>query len=193
MLSRAAFALASSTCSVNALLITTRKSRYWLENFNSAKIQLHSHLCDFAGGQDRRILLWNPFSKKSLATLTGHTSSVVSIVVNDNDNQIISLGADKQVKVIAVDRGRWEAGVAMMKHVCRQRFSNQHSLGYRHRQTTAVQQWELAFLYVWKTHLYKCLALPVVQHSCVSCGIQYGLKQQGWVRSFKFCFGLYKG
>lgn len=81
----------------------------------------------------------------------------------------------------------------MMKHVCRQRFSNQHSLGYRHRQTTAVQQWELAFLYVWKTHLYKCLALPVVQHSCVSCGIQYGLKQQGWVRSFKFCFGLYKG
>ncbi len=46
-------------------------------------------------------MLWNPFSKKSLATLTGHTSSVMSIIVNDNDYQIISLGADKQVKVRA--------------------------------------------------------------------------------------------
>jgi len=44
-------------------------------------------------------MLWNPFSKKSLATLSGHTSSVMSIVVNDSDYQIISLGADKQVKV----------------------------------------------------------------------------------------------
>lgn len=51
------------------------------------------------GGQDRRIMLWNPFSQKPLATMQGHTSSVMSIVVNDDNNQIISLAADKQIKV----------------------------------------------------------------------------------------------
>eukprot|EP00983_Pelagomonas_calceolata_P012650 405149-Pelagomonas_calceolata.AAC.3 len=68
-------------------------------DFLGQGLSLAANTCSQSRGQDRRIMLWNPFSKKSLATLTGHTSSVMSIVVNDNDFQIISLGADKQVKV----------------------------------------------------------------------------------------------
>ncbi|MEW5310065.1 MAG: hypothetical protein WDW38_001897 [Sanguina aurantia] len=49
--------------------------------------------------QDRRIMLWNPFSQKPLAILTGHTTSVTDVIVNDRDNQIISLAADKTMKV----------------------------------------------------------------------------------------------
>eukprot|EP00798_Chlamydomonas_sp_ICE-L_P018383 gene18383-24853_t len=52
-----------------------------------------------SGGQDRRIILWNPFSQKPLATLLGHAGSVMKVVVNDRDNHIISLGADKVVKM----------------------------------------------------------------------------------------------
>lgn len=45
------------------------------------------------------MFLWNPFSQKPLAQLLGHSSSVQQVMVNDRDNQIISLGSDKVVKV----------------------------------------------------------------------------------------------
>jgi WD40 repeat protein len=52
-----------------------------------------------SGAQDRKIILWNPFSQRPLAQLTGHATSVQQVLVNDKDNQIISLGSDKTVKV----------------------------------------------------------------------------------------------
>jgi WD repeat-containing protein 49 len=50
-------------------------------------------------GQERYVHLWNPYMKKPMATLLGHASPVVQVVVNDAQNQIISLGSDKTLKV----------------------------------------------------------------------------------------------
>ena len=41
-----------------------------------------------SGGQDRKIILWNPFSQKPLAQLNGHPTSVQQVLVNDKDNQV---------------------------------------------------------------------------------------------------------
>ena len=49
-------------------------------------------------GMDRNVLLWNPFSVKSVGQLQGHTTSVVDLLVNEPDNQIITLGLDKCIK-----------------------------------------------------------------------------------------------
>ena len=37
---------------------------------------------------DRHAILWNPFSAKTLATLQGHATSILDIVVNDKDSQV---------------------------------------------------------------------------------------------------------
>ena len=52
-----------------------------------------------SGGQDRVIILWNPFSLKPLASLIGHAAPIVSVAVHDRGNQLISLSADKCIKV----------------------------------------------------------------------------------------------
>ena len=52
-----------------------------------------------SGSLDRRIVLWNPFSQKPLAVLAGHNAAVTQVLVNDRDNQIISLSTDRTVKV----------------------------------------------------------------------------------------------
>ena len=52
-----------------------------------------------SGGQDRLVILWNPFSLKPLASLIGHAAPVVSVAVHDRGNQLISLSADKCIKV----------------------------------------------------------------------------------------------
>lgn len=46
--------------------------------------------------------------------LQGHLSSVSTVLVNDRDNQIISLGADKQIKVGWCRGEAWESC-----HCCR--------------------------------------------------------------------------
>lgn len=51
------------------------------------------------GSLDRRVIMWNPFSQKPLAVLHGHNAAVSSVVVNDRDNQIISLSTDHVIKV----------------------------------------------------------------------------------------------
>ncbi|KAG2450287.1 hypothetical protein HYH02_004795 [Chlamydomonas schloesseri] len=51
------------------------------------------------GSLDRRVIMWNPFSQKPLAVLSGHNAAVTGVVVNDRDNQIISLSTDHVVKI----------------------------------------------------------------------------------------------
>jgi len=44
-------------------------------------------------------MLWNPFTGKALGQLAGHGASVLELRMNENDHQLISLAADKVVKV----------------------------------------------------------------------------------------------
>lgn len=41
-----------------------------------------------SGSQDKNIILWNPFSQKPLATLSGHNGMVHKVLVNDKNNQV---------------------------------------------------------------------------------------------------------
>lgn len=52
-----------------------------------------------SGSSDRRVLLWNPFSCRTLGALEGHTAPVVCLASNERDMQIISAAADNTVKV----------------------------------------------------------------------------------------------
>jgi WD40 repeat protein len=66
------------------------------------------------GGMDRQIRIWNPHKIASpTATLSGHTASIVDIVVNEVHGHIISLSADKVIKV-------WDS----RRHTCLQSISN---------------------------------------------------------------------
>ncbi|KAJ9527074.1 hypothetical protein QJQ45_025214, partial [Haematococcus lacustris] len=55
-----------------------------------------SYKCIASGAQDKRVMLWNPFSQRPLATLHGHAASVQSVMVVDN--QVISVSSDKMIK-----------------------------------------------------------------------------------------------
>ncbi|CAK9112051.1 WD repeat-containing protein 64, partial [Durusdinium trenchii] len=50
-------------------------------------------------GLERHIVLWSPYSRRSLASLHGHTSSVIKVVLNDDNNQLLSLSSDNTVKI----------------------------------------------------------------------------------------------
>jgi WD40 repeat protein len=52
-----------------------------------------------SGSADRKVLLWNPFSCRSLGTLDGHSAPVMCLASNERDMQIISAAADNTVKV----------------------------------------------------------------------------------------------
>ncbi|XP_030855252.1 WD repeat-containing protein on Y chromosome isoform X3 [Strongylocentrotus purpuratus] len=52
------------------------------------------------GGMDRSVRTWNPYvTTKATSVMKGHTSAVVSVVVNTQHGQIISVGKDKGIKV----------------------------------------------------------------------------------------------
>eukprot|EP00210_Caulerpa_lentillifera_P000727 g704.t1 len=53
-----------------------------------------------SGGQDRTLILWNPFSQKPLTTLLGHAAPILAITVHDTRNALISLSTDKCIKVV---------------------------------------------------------------------------------------------
>jgi WD40 repeat protein len=57
-----------------------------------------------SGSSDRRVLLWNPFSCRTLGTLEGHTAPEVCLASNERDMQIISAAANNTVKVGGVLR-----------------------------------------------------------------------------------------
>ena len=51
-------------------------------------------------GEERKISLWDPYSRKVAMTfLNGHNSAVIDLALNQDKNQLISLGTDKVVKV----------------------------------------------------------------------------------------------
>ena len=50
-------------------------------------------------GVERKIMLWNPFTGRSLGSLQGHNASVQRVIVNEDDNQLISLSTDKVLKI----------------------------------------------------------------------------------------------
>jgi WD40 repeat protein len=57
-------------------------------------------------GLDRDISLWNPYTAKTVMTLTGHPCSVKAVAFNERFSQVISLGADKVIKVWDARQGR---------------------------------------------------------------------------------------
>ncbi|KAA6426925.1 MAG: hypothetical protein FRX49_03249 [Trebouxia sp. A1-2] len=59
-----------------------------------------------SGGLDRNVMLWNPFQLHSMATLTGHAAAVTHITINERSSQIISLSADKVIKVWDIRNNR---------------------------------------------------------------------------------------
>lgn len=51
------------------------------------------------GGVERTVQLWSPFVNRPVGSLRGSNSSAIDIKINDGDFQIITLGADKTIKV----------------------------------------------------------------------------------------------
>ncbi|KAI8614723.1 WD40-repeat-containing domain protein [Chytriomyces sp. MP71] len=52
------------------------------------------------GGRDKIIRLWNPYVlSKPAGTLSGHNTAIVSLLVNHEESQLISLSEDKMIKI----------------------------------------------------------------------------------------------
>ena len=51
------------------------------------------------GGMGCNLVLWNLFTKKPIAELTGHKAAVTDILVHEKENQIISLSIDKTIAI----------------------------------------------------------------------------------------------
>jgi len=52
-----------------------------------------------SGGLDRQIIIWNPYTQKAMNFLQGHNASILDVLVNESQAQLISLSVDKVVKV----------------------------------------------------------------------------------------------
>lgn len=52
-----------------------------------------------SGGLDRQIVIWNPYTQKAMNSLQGHNASIMDVLVNEGQHQLISLSVDKVVKV----------------------------------------------------------------------------------------------
>lgn len=50
-------------------------------------------------GEERYIIMWDPFTRGALAYLYGHNTSVQDLAINEEKNHLISLGTDKIVKI----------------------------------------------------------------------------------------------
>ena len=50
-------------------------------------------------GEERHIILWEPYTLQNLAYLNGHNTSVSDLDINEDRNHLISLGTDKVVKI----------------------------------------------------------------------------------------------
>ena len=50
-------------------------------------------------GEERHIILWEPYTLQQLAYLNGHNTSVSHLDINEERNHLISLGTDKVVKI----------------------------------------------------------------------------------------------
>ncbi|KAJ5069446.1 wd40 repeat domain 95 [Anaeramoeba ignava] len=52
-----------------------------------------------SGGLERSILIWSPHINKPTMILSGHTSSIVKLIVLENENLLASLSLDKSIKL----------------------------------------------------------------------------------------------
>ena len=50
-------------------------------------------------GEERYIIMWDPFTLGILTHLNGHNTSVQDLTINEERNHLISLGTDKMVKI----------------------------------------------------------------------------------------------
>jgi len=50
-------------------------------------------------GEEREILVWNAFTMNKLSTLTGHAEPVQELAVNEDQQHLISIAADKAIKI----------------------------------------------------------------------------------------------
>lgn len=50
-------------------------------------------------GEERHIIMWDPFTLGALSYLYGHNTSVQDLTINEERNHLISLGTDKVVKI----------------------------------------------------------------------------------------------
>lgn len=65
---------------------------------NSSKFN-HDRSKIVSCGDDMTIKLWDVASHESIATLKGHTDSVLSAAFNDDDSKIVSCSKDKSIKL----------------------------------------------------------------------------------------------
>ncbi len=52
-----------------------------------------------SGGMGCNLVLWNIFTKRAVAELNGHKAAISDIIVNEPENQIISLSIDKTIAI----------------------------------------------------------------------------------------------
>jgi len=111
-----------------------------------------------SGGVERVISLWSPFVSKPVGSLIGHASSIQQVLTNERQNQIVSLGSDKTVRVWDVRNLKCVCTLQdNMSHIPENRFYNmfmdvtneQLVLGsgrpHRHRMKRAVSSHESVY------------------------------------------------
>jgi WD40 repeat protein len=58
-------------------------------------------------GEERHIIMWDPFTRRAITYLNGHTTSVQDLTINDDRHHLISLGTDKVVKIWDIRTYKW--------------------------------------------------------------------------------------
>lgn len=103
-----------------------------------------------SGSADRRILLFNPFSCRTLGALEGHAAPVVCLASNERDMQLISAAADNTIKVGAAKSARFMLTPGLHGHLeecthCLQHIQTEHTSKkpQNNPQTMLPQVWDL--------------------------------------------------
>jgi len=75
--------------------------------YTQRTFSLGSNLSTIASGSgDNSVKVWNVENENCINTLTGHTSSAVSITMTSDRSKIISGSADKRVKIWSLHTGQ---------------------------------------------------------------------------------------
>eukprot|EP00924_Labyrinthula_sp_SR-Ha-C_P013935 augustus_masked-scaffold_5-processed-gene-18.3-mRNA-1 protein AED:0.11 eAED:0.12 QI:0/-1/0/1/-1/1/1/0/1234 len=92
----------SMDTTVNVFDIDRKKTKRIFNQHNSAV-----YTCCWCGtvkllasaGLEKTIILWSPYSKSSVATLTGHTGTITGLISNNNHFELLSFGIENLVRV----------------------------------------------------------------------------------------------
>jgi WD40 repeat protein len=60
------------------------------------------HRCFVSAGYDRKVLVWDPFLPKPVGFLPEQSGDIMDLVINGSHNQIITIFADKKIKVFDI-------------------------------------------------------------------------------------------